>query len=196
MARNGQTTTAPFLENLSDADPAALDATIALLYDELRRVAHQQRRRWHGDDTLGTTALVNEAYLKLRRLKRVEAASRQHFLALASRAMRHILSTYAEQRRALKRGGGFARVALGEMEAPTADGATAEDPEDTLAAVDRALRRLEESHPRQCRVVECRFFGGLTVEETASALGTSVRTVKRDWAFAQAWLKRELGERL
>jgi RNA polymerase sigma factor (TIGR02999 family) len=195
----------PLLDGLAGDIPANLDLLIELLHEELRLVAHQQRRRWHRDETLGTTALVNEAYLKLRRQKRIGTASREHFLALASRAMRHILSTYAEQRRTLKRGGGFALVSLEESYTPS-DGPTAEDGtvaepasgdgegEALLAELDRALSRLEAAHARQCRVVECRFYGGLTVEQTAAALGLSTRTVKRDWAFAQAWLKRELKE--
>jgi RNA polymerase sigma factor (TIGR02999 family) len=181
------------LDGLTADDAANLDPLIDVLHEELRLVAHRQRRRWHRDDTLGTTALVNEAYLKLRRQKRIGTASRAHFLALASRAMRHILSTYSEQRRTLKRGGGLTRVPLDESHMPAADEATGNG-EDILAALDGALRRLEESYARQCRVVECRFYGGLTVEQTAAALGTSTRTVKRDWAFAQAWLKRELAE--
>ncbi len=193
MVKPAQTTIPRLLDAVAEGDTAALDAVVSLLHDELRLVAHQQRRRWHRDDTLGTTALVNEVYLKLHRQQRIGTVSREHFLALASRAMRHILSTYAEQRRTLKRGGGLARVPLDEADTPAVE-AAADDGEDALAALDGALRRLEETHPRHCRVVECRFYGGLTVEETAAALGTSPRTVKRDWAFAQAWLKRELEE--
>jgi RNA polymerase sigma factor (TIGR02999 family) len=193
MRDDAQVTIQRLLDGLAADEPATLDALIDFLYDELRLVAHQQRRRWHRDDTLGTTALVNEVYLKLRRQKRIGTVSREHFLALASRAMRHILSTYAEQRRTLKRGGGLARVPLDEADTPAVD-AAADDGEDALSALECALRRLEETHPRHCRVVECRFYGGLTVEQTAAALATSPRTVKRDWAFAQAWLKRELEE--
>jgi RNA polymerase sigma factor (TIGR02999 family) len=201
-----QETLQKLLDGLTAGDPASLDPIIDVLYEELRLVAHRQRRRWHGDDTLGTTALVNEAYLKLRRQRRIGTASREHFLALASRAMRHILSTYSEQRRTLKRGGGFALVAFDKAHAPSAEAraesdaipepaaAGAGDGEAMLLALDRALLRLEGSHARQCRVVECRLYGGLTVEQTAAALGLSPRTVKRDWAFAQAWLKRELEE--
>lgn len=206
MHDDPQETIQQLLDGLPADDPSTLDQLIDLLHEELRLVAHRQRRRWHRDDTLGTTALVNEAYLKLRRQKRIGTGSREHFLALASRAMRHILSTYSEQRRTLKRGGGFARVSLDESHTPAAE-RTAErqpiadpvalcagDGEEILAALESALRRLEQTHPRHCRVVECRFYGGLTVEQTAAALGTSTRTVKRDWAFAQAWLKRELEE--
>jgi RNA polymerase sigma factor (TIGR02999 family) len=204
MPEAPQETLQRLLAGLSADENANLDPLIDLLHEELRLVAHRQRRRWHRNDTLGTTALVNEAYLKLRRQKHIGTASREHFLALASRAMRHILSTYAEQRRTLKRGGGSALVTLDDAHLPAvrtaADSASTPDlagdfdDEAILAALGRALNRLQESHARQCSVVECRFYGGLTVEQTADALGISARTVKRDWAFAQAWLKRELAE--
>ena len=191
-AANGiPSTVGRLLEGLVRGDPAALDALVAVLYEELRLVAHRQRRRWRGDDTLGTTALLHETHLKLRQQKRIGTASRGHFLALASRAMRHILSTYAKQRRTLKRGGAVGRepVDLGKL--PAAENSHADH---VLIAIDDALRRMEASHPRQCRVVECRFYGGLSVEETAAALALSPRTIKRDWAFSQACLKRALGE--
>ena len=179
------------LEGLQQGDSSALDLLIGILYEELRVIAHNQRRRWRGDDTLGTTALLHEAYAKLRRQKRISIESRSHFLALASRAMRHILSTYAEQQRARKRGGGVVCVSLSGVDMPAT---TSTDCSEMLAAMDTALRRLEKHHERPCRVVECRFCAGMSVEETAAALGMSSRTVKRDWAFAQAWLKRELEE--
>jgi RNA polymerase sigma factor (TIGR02999 family) len=200
MSDASQEAVQQLLDVLAADDPATLDALIDLLHEELRLVAHRQRRRWHRDDTLGTTALVNEAYLKLRRQTRIDTATRDHFLALASRAMRHILSTYSEQRRTLKRGGGAVSVTLDDARA---NAAAADDHahadaisagEEIVSALDRALVKLEATHPRQCRVVECRFYGGLTVEQTADALRISPRTVKRDWAFAQAWLKRELDE--
>ena len=184
-------TVGPLLEGLARGDPAALDALVAVLYEELRVVAHRQRRRWRGDDTLGTTALLHETYLKLRQQNRIGTDSRDHFLALASRAMRHILSTYAEQRRTLKRGGAVGREPVDLSKLPAAENSHAHD---VLITIDDALRRMEASHPRQCRVVECRFYGGLSIEETAAALALSPRTIKRDWVFAQAWLKRELGE--
>lgn len=191
MRDDSSATIQRLLDGLAADDAATLDALIDLLHEELRVVAHRQRRRWRHDDTLGTTALVNEAYLKLRRQKRIGTASAKHFLALASRAMRHILSTYSAQRRNLKHGGGLPHVSLDEADANAAATASSEG-EARLATLDDALRRLEEVYPRQCRVVECRFYGGLTVEQTADALGISPRTIKRDWAFAQAWLKREL----
>lgn len=173
----------------SDSDEADVDRLFSVLYHELREIARRQRRRWREDYTLNTTALLHEAYVKLADRADVDAGTREHFLALASRAMRHILCNYARDRRALKRGGGAEPLELDEAEAAAP---LPEDPSDTLATLDDALRRLEELDPRQSRVVECRFFGGLTVEETAVAMGISPRTVKRDWAMAQAWLHREM----
>jgi RNA polymerase sigma factor (TIGR02999 family) len=190
---DAQPTIPRLLDALRDGDPAALDAVVTVLYDELRLLARQHRHRWRGGHTLDTTALVHEAYLKLVRQNRITAGSRRQFLALASRAMRHILSNYAEERRAQKRGGGLEQLPLREMALAVADDVVDEDgAADVLIAMHGALERLEASHARSCRVVECRFYGGLTIEETAAALDTSARTVKRDWAYAQAWLNREL----
>jgi RNA polymerase sigma factor (TIGR02999 family) len=190
-----QSTIPRLLAAVAVGDPAALDAVISLLYDELRLLARQQRRRWRGDHTLDTTALVHEAYVKLVHQKRIATEDRAHFLALASRAMRHILSNYAEERRAQKRGGGLEPLSLRELALGVRDDvAGGDDAAEFLAGVHAALERLEALHARACRVVECRFYGGLTIQETAAALGTSPRTVKRDWAYAQAWLNRELQE--
>lgn len=195
MTETRQTSISRLLDAVAEGDPAALDAVVALLYDELRLLARQQRRRWRGDHTLDTTALVHEAYIKLVQQKRIATESRAHFLALASRAMRHILSNYAEERRAKKRGGGLEHLSLREVVLPLRDSvAGADDAAEVLGAMNAALDRLEALHGRACRVVECRFYGGLTIEETAAALGTSPRTVKRDWAYARAWLNRELQE--
>ncbi|MGH7575036.1 MAG: ECF-type sigma factor [Longimicrobiales bacterium] len=183
---------ARLLVGLQDGDAAALAQLFALLYDELHAIAHRQRRRWDGDETLQTTALLHEAYLKLVGQARFGAESRAHFLALAARAMRHILCNYARDRRAQKRGGGLDPVEFDELNADAARLAFTAAPSDALIALDEALRRLEQTDPRQGKVVECRFFGGLTIEETAAALGVSPRTVKRDWAVAQAWLHREM----
>ena len=181
------------LHALARGDRAALDALFPLVYDELSRLAHRQRQRWDGDLTLNTTALVHEVYLKLSGQRRIPSESRAHFLAVAAKAMRHILCNYARDRRRLKRGGGLSHVALD----PADDGADAhlalsDDQTDTLAALDEALSRFEQVAARQSRVVECRFFGGLSVEDTATVLDVSPRTVKRDWTFARAWLKREM----
>lgn len=178
------------LDAAHEGDPEAFDAGFALVYDELKSLAQRQRRRWHGDHTLNTTALVNEAYLKLAGADPPGVEGRAHFFALASTAMRHILCNHAREQSAQKRGGGAAHVTLDES--GPAGAAASADHDDTLLALDRALRRLEAVAPRQSRVVECRFFGGLSVEETARALDLSPRTVKRDWAVAQAWLQRDM----
>ena len=176
--------------------PEAPDALFAHVYDELVVLARRQRARWTGDDTLDTRALVHEAYLKLVDGEQIGAEGRAHFFALAAKAMRHILSNYARDRRRLKRGGSAPHVALDD--APTLEGAASDlvaDHADTLVALDEALARFEAVSPRQARVVECRFYGQMSVEETAAALDVSPATVKRDWTLAQAWLHREV-ERL
>ena len=181
------------LEALRHGDGAALGALVPLLYDELRTAAHRQRRRWHGDQTLDTTALVHEAYLKLVGQRRASWETRAHFLAAAARAMRHVLVNYSRDRRARKRGGATPMLsldALGDQAtelAPSPDDAT-----ELLVALDHALARLERVNARQCRIVECRFFGGMTIDETALALGISTATVSRGWALAQVRLYQEL----
>jgi RNA polymerase sigma factor (TIGR02999 family) len=182
------------LEGLRGGDRATLDELFALVYDELHALARMQRRRWRGDHTLDTTALVHEAYVKLVARHRIDVEDRAHFLALASRAMRHILCNHARAAGARKRGGDLERVSIDPAQVPATAGPSAGMSPDTLVALDDALRRLEEIDPRQSRVVECRFFGGLTVDETAAALGISPRTVKRDWQVAQAWLHREIAD--
>lgn len=165
------------------------------MYGELQVLAHRQRQRWHGDQTLDTAALVHEAYLKLVGPTRIAAESRAHFFALAARSMRHILCNYARDRRTRKRGGGLERVTFDELKMPAGHVGTGDEESDTLSVLGDALQRLEQVDPRRSRVVECRFFGGMTIEETAAALGVSPRTVKRDWAVAQAWLHREMEAR-
>jgi RNA polymerase sigma factor (TIGR02999 family) len=177
---------------LRDGSAAAVDDLFALLYEELRELAHLQRHRWRDDYTLDTTGLVHEAYLKLVGQEVPEVESRAHFFALASRAMRHILCNYARDRRTLKRGGALERLPLDEGAALEAQANPASEAVETLLALDEALTRLEQVDPRRSKVVECRFFGGLTVEETAASMGVSPRTVKRDWAVAQAWLHRDM----
>jgi RNA polymerase sigma factor (TIGR02999 family) len=190
-----QTTVTRLLGELQRGSDAAVDELFTLLYDELRELAHRQRLRWRDDFTLDTTALVHEAYLKLVGPTGTEVESRAHFLALAARAMRHILCNYARDRRALKRGGGLERLPLDEAVALPDPATPTDDLADTLVSLDEALKRLEQLDPRQGKVVECRFFGGLTVAETAIALGVSPRTVKRDWVVAQAWLHHEMTAR-
>jgi RNA polymerase sigma factor (TIGR02999 family) len=157
-----------------------------LVYDVLRRMAHRKLAGERAGHTFATTELVHEAYMKLVRLDRIDWQCRAQFLAIAARAMRNILVTYALERKAQKRGGGRARVTLpGDLVADEA-------PASELLAVHAALARLEAIDPRQSRVVECRFFAGMSVEETAEALGVSPASIKRDWALARAWLNREL----
>lgn len=180
------------LGDLERGDRSALDALIPIVYDELRNVAHRHRRRWNGDTTLDTTALVNEAYLKLAGSEQIGARTRVHFLRVASRAMRHILSNYARDRRAGKRGGDAQSVPLDLIGDGAIPLSLSHEQSEMLGALEEALDRLEAVDSRLSDVVECRFFGGLTIEDTAQALGTSPATVKRDWALARAWLFREM----
>ncbi len=187
MATSDDITT--MLEAVRDGDRDAIDALFPVLYGELRRLAQAQRNEWRGEHTLNTTALVHEAYLKLVRQDRVGLNERSHFFALAAKAMRHILTDYARRRQAQKRGGGVRPVELKEAEA--ANPVSAESATELLALED-ALARLEAANERQARVVECRFFAGLRVPETAMALGISEATVKRDWRVARAILRDAL----
>jgi RNA polymerase sigma factor (TIGR02999 family) len=165
----------------------AMDRLFPLVYEQLRRIAHHQLQDERTGHTLGTTGVVHETYLKLVDQTRVEWRDRTHFFRVASMAMRRILVDYARRYHALRRGGGLIRVELDDEPGPTED-----EPGDRLLAVDDALARLTAVHPRLGQVVECRYFGGLTDDETAEALGMSVRTVQRDWAKARAWLVLEL----
>lgn len=170
----------------NDGDPDAIRAVFALLHARLRDIAHRQLAHEAGGHTLETDGLVHEAFLRLLGVERMRWRDRQHLLSMAARMMRRVLIDYADRRRAQKRGGGEAPVALDE--AVVAVDAHA----DELRALDEALERLEAVSPRLGRVVECRFFAGLSVDETAEVLGTSPATVKRDWTAARAWLNREL----
>ncbi len=184
------------VDALAAGDRDALNTLFPLVYKELSRLARRQRRQWDGDLTLNTTALVHEAYLKLAGQARIPAENRAHFLAIAAKAMRHILCNHARDGRRQKRGGGMPHLSLDQAEqAGDVESSALElsaDQTDTLARLDEALRRFEGIAERQCRVVECRFFSGMSVEDTAAALGVSPRSVKRDWAFARAWLLREM----
>jgi RNA polymerase sigma factor (TIGR02999 family) len=165
----------------------AFEQLFPLVYDELRRIAHGRLGRERPVNTLGTTTLVHEAYLKLADQTRAQFADRSHFLAVATLAMRRILVDYARRYRTEKRGDNPARVSLDDAMVQ------AEDRADVLLAVDEALTELAEVDERLSRVVECRFFGGLTEEETAEVLGVTARTVRRDWVKAKGWLSRALG---
>jgi RNA polymerase sigma factor (TIGR02999 family) len=177
----------PVTRLLSDhADaPDLVDRLVPLVYDELREAARRQLRRV-GPQTIHTTELVHEAYAKLVSSARVPASSRAHFFGAASRAMRQVLVDRARARTAAKRSGGR-RVTVDFDRADLGD-----DPAEEILAVHEALERLAEFDERSARVVECRFFGGLTEPETAEALGVSERTVTRDWADARAWLRAAL----
>ena len=162
------------------------DRAFPRVYDELRRLAHRQLQGEAEGHSLNTTALVHEAYLRLG--ERDGAWNdREHFFALAARAMRHILVDHARRLRAVKRGEGARRIDLEDL-----DGLPALERADILVALDEALDRLAALEPRQAHVVECRWFAGLTEEETAKTLGIGLRTAKRDWAMARAWLHQEL----
>ena len=185
------------LLQLAEGDREAFNKLLPLIYDELHHLAGLHRRRWTGDETLNTTAIVHEAYLRLAGTPEPAWRNQPHFMAVASRAMRHILLDRAKQQQRQKRGGSQARIPLHEVEAAIKSGADAADARaDALIALDAALRRLEQHDARQSRIVECRFFGGMSIEQTGDALGISPATVKRGWAMAQAWLHRELANEL
>jgi RNA polymerase sigma factor (TIGR02999 family) len=171
---------------MRDGDRQALDSVWSLLYDELHAIARRQRRSPGG--TLDTTALVHEAYLKLVQQDRIEVRDRAHFYALAVRVMRQLLVDLARQHGALKRGGDQVRLSVDDVSLPI------EDQAHLVLVLDQALERLAQLSERQTKVVECRFFGGLSEQETADILGLPLRTVQRDWTKGRAWLRRELEE--
>ena len=172
----------------SEGNQSALETLTPLVHEELRRLAHHYMKGERPGHTLQTTALVNEAYLKLVDQKRVEFKNRTQFFALAATLMRHILVDHARSRQYLKRGGGAQRVSLDS--ALMACG----DRDEDLVALDEALVRLAAVDLRKSKVVELRFFGGLSVEETAEALDVSAVTVMREWRMAKAWLYNSLNE--
>lgn len=174
------------LRHAAEGDAAALDALLPVVYGELRRLARRYLREERSGHTLQPTALVHEAYLRLIGQHSVDWENRAHFFAISAQMMRRILVNHAEARRADKRGGEAEHLTLGaadEVPAPQTD----------VLALDHALRALEKLDPRQARVVELRYFGGLDIPEVANALGVSAATVKREWTTAKLWLKRELG---
>jgi RNA polymerase sigma factor (TIGR02999 family) len=166
----------------------ALNKLVPLIYDELRRMAQNRLQGERSGHTLNTTALVHEAYLKLAGFDRINYQNSHHFFAIASQVMRNILVDYALRHKAKKRGGDHAPVTLGDADS------VAESDILKVLSVHQALEHLATIDERQVRVVECRFFGGLSIEETAKALGVSVPTVNRDWNMARAWLNRELSD--
>ena len=169
-----------------NGDQEALDQLMPLVYDELRRMANHYMRNERKGHTLQTSALVNEAYLRLVDHENIDWQNRSHFFGLAAQAMRRILVDHARSRNYQKRGGNAERVSLDEAANFAEERAT------ELIALDEALQELAKLDPRKSRIVEMRYFGGLTGEETAEALGISTATVARDWETAKAWLLREL----
>lgn len=174
------------LQAHADGDADALGRLMPYVYEELRRIARGRLRRERPDHTLAPTDLVHEAFLRLLPSGVVSWQNRSHFYAVASRAMRQVLVDHAVRRNAAKRGGGAANISLSDL------GEGRNTPIDELIALNDLLERLERLDERQARVVECRFFGGLSLDETAEALRISPATVSRDWAFARAWLHRAL----
>jgi RNA polymerase sigma factor (TIGR02999 family) len=196
-SRNGGEIGSPLPVGSSAAEPGRapgdagrdVNELVPLVYGELRRIAHHRLRAERDGHTLNTTGLVHETYLQLAGYNQALWRDRSHFLSIAAQAMRRVLVDYAAARNAQKRNGRRQRVSLDGL-------ALRADPRgEELLAVDEALGRLERLNPRLARVVECRFFAGLGIEETAGATGTSPATVKRDWAVARAWLNRELSGR-
>jgi RNA polymerase sigma factor (TIGR02999 family) len=174
------------LHDASRGDRQAFDRLVPLVYDTLRRLAHRALKHERRDHTLSPTALAHEAYVELVGLDRIAWQDRSHFFAMAARAMRRILIDYAVRRSARKRGGGGVAIPLDES-------VLAQQIDlDALLVVGEALDRLESHAPRAARIVECRVFAGMSIDETAMALDLSAATVKRDWNAARAWLNQEL----
>jgi RNA polymerase sigma-70 factor (ECF subfamily) len=170
----------------AEGDKDALDQLTPLVYDEIRRIAHRYVLHERNGQTLQTTALVNEAYLRLAESQRIEWQNRAHFFAVTAQVMRHILIDHARRRQYMKHGGDVQRVSL---EAVTKEGALMSPPRAAeLLTLDEALNELAKLDPRKSRVVELRYFGGLSIEETADVLEVSAMTVRRDWRAAKAWL--------
>jgi RNA polymerase sigma factor (TIGR02999 family) len=193
MSDSADDTVQGLLTELRSGDRRAFDRLLPLVYAELREIARRTRRRWDADDSMNTTALVHEAYLRLAGTSAMAWEDRPHFMCVAARAMRQILLDHVKRRQAAKRGAGTRPVPLHEIEVALSTGPDPTDAgADALIALDEALQRLQTHDPRQTRIVECRFFGGMTIDDTAVALGVSPATVKRGWAMAQAWLYREL----
>ena len=185
------------LQQWADGDKEALENLWPLVYDDVRRLARQQLARERGNHTLQGTALVNEAFIRLAGQRVSQWQNRTQFLALAAQIMRRVLVDYARQRNAQRRGDGAQKVSIHDTAAVLeVEGAQAlnsfEDDRVDVVAIDAALTRLEKFDAPQSRIVELRYFGGLTLEETADVTGVSLATVKREWAMARAWLRREL----
>ncbi len=176
------------IQKYSDGDSTALNELFELVYDELHSIAKKQRGRWNGAETINTVALIHETYLKLWKNQPNQIENKRHFLALASKAMRQILINYAERTASVKRGGEYQRAEDYDLDL-IGDQKTAAE----LLEMDEVLKQFEKVNERQSKVFECRFFGGMTVEDTAFALDISPATVKRDWQAACNWIYEKLG---
>ena len=183
------------LGEVRDGVPGALDRLISLVYADLARIAHRQLGLENPGHTLSTSALVHEAYLRLVDQTRAQWADRSQFFAVAAHVMRRVLVDHARRHRATRRGGAQTRmISLEALDSADAGTLATSERADVLVAMDDAVERLALLDPRQARVVECRFFGGFTEEETAEALGITARTVARDWVKARGWLYQELSD--
>lgn len=184
--RTQDRTVTALLHLVTDGDARAFDDLVPIVYDQLRRLAHRALRGERRDHTLNTTALAHEAYAKLAGLNRMQWQDRAHFFAVAAQAMRRILVDYAVARKAQKRGGGWHPVELDQV------ALLSDDRLEEVLSVDAALTRLARIDSRVVRIIECRVFMGMTIDETADALELSPASVKRHWTTARAWLSREL----
>jgi RNA polymerase sigma factor (TIGR02999 family) len=189
MTQQAQKSITQLLIAWSDGDRAALDELVPLVHAELRRLARSYMRGERQGHTLQTTALINEAYLRLVEQKHVRWQNRAHFLAIAAQLMRRILVDYARRRQYQKRGAGAVQVTLAEAESRSNESSP------DLVALDEALTELATRDPRRSQVVELRFFGGLSIEESAEAMKVSTTTIERDWTIAKAWLHKELAKK-
>lgn len=193
MRRAPAKTITKLLQNYNRDEPKAFDKLFDHVYEELYKIAKRKRRNWRGNNTLNTTAILHEAYIKLVDHSIPECQSKNHFLAAASKAMRHILINYARDQNRQKRGGDQKRVSITHLNLQANGKITlSEQQNEVLIELEEVLKLLEKENERMCRIVECRFFGGLTIKETADSLGVSPSTVKRGWKTAQLWIYREL----
>lgn len=187
MERSGRRDATQALLDLSQGDGSARELLLPLVYEELHALGSSYLRRENPDHSFQTTDLIHEAYLRLVDQRRLDWSDRAHFFAVAARVIRRVLTDHARRRRATKRGGAWRKVKLDEHLAIVSTDGSAD-----LPALNEAMDRLAALHQRQCRVVELRFFAGLSIEEAAHVLGVSPRTVDDDWSLARAWLHREL----
>lgn len=188
-----QTTVTILLSELQAGNEGVVDQLFSKVYDTLRDMARRERRSWQNDQTLNTTALVHEAYLKLIDQDAPSMESRAHFLNVAGKVMRHLLIDHSRSKLALKRGGDMVKESIEDALSLPFDGLRIDDTQALeLVQLDEALKRLAEISEREAQVVECRFFAGMSIAETALILGVSDMTVKRDWSMAKAWLLREM----